>query len=114
MVNMASNDKVPEDVLSILNSRSQDIFRKIVERYLDNRGTPDATDDEVNIAFSKSKTNRKLLRNNEIFSCFFSIGALLEKAFKLKNAVQRHTQQRHPHKMLIPRASEGSDHGVVS
>ena len=35
MVNMASNDKVPEDVLSILNSRSQDIFRKIVERYLD-------------------------------------------------------------------------------
>ena len=37
MVNMASNDKVPEDVLSILNSRSQDIFRKIVERYLDPR-----------------------------------------------------------------------------
>ena len=35
MVNMASNDKVPEDVLSILNGRSQDIFRKIVERYLD-------------------------------------------------------------------------------
>lgn len=35
MVNMASNDKVPEDVLSVLNSRSQDIFRKIVERYLD-------------------------------------------------------------------------------
>ncbi|WP_421761742.1 heat-inducible transcriptional repressor HrcA [Devosia sp.] len=32
---MASNDKVPEDVLSVLNSRSQDIFRKIVERYLD-------------------------------------------------------------------------------
>jgi heat-inducible transcriptional repressor len=35
MVNMASNEKVPEDVLSVLNSRSQDIFRKIVERYLD-------------------------------------------------------------------------------
>ena len=38
MVNMASNEKVPEDVLSVLNSRSQDIFRKIVERYLDTGG----------------------------------------------------------------------------
>ena len=27
--------KVPEDFLSVLNTRSQDIFRKIVERYLD-------------------------------------------------------------------------------
>jgi heat-inducible transcriptional repressor len=35
MVNMANNEKVHEDVLSVLNSRSQDIFRKIVERYLD-------------------------------------------------------------------------------
>src|SRR5690606_23874251 len=29
----------PEDFLSVLNARSQDIFRKIVERYLDT-GTP--------------------------------------------------------------------------
>ena len=27
--------KVPDDFLQVLNSRSQDIFRKIVERYLD-------------------------------------------------------------------------------
>src|SRR5690606_41714565 len=27
--------KLPEDFLSVLNARSQDIFRRIVERYLD-------------------------------------------------------------------------------
>ena len=31
--------KIPDDFLQVLNSRSQDIFRKIVERYLDT-GTP--------------------------------------------------------------------------
>eukprot|EP01036_Dinobryon_divergens_P058298 gene58298-77788_t len=27
--------QIPEDFLTVLNARSQDIFRKIVERYLD-------------------------------------------------------------------------------
>ena len=44
MVNMADRSKAPEDVLAVLNSRSQDIFRKLVERYLDT-GTPVASRD---------------------------------------------------------------------
>jgi heat-inducible transcriptional repressor len=36
---IASMANVPEDFLALLNTRSQDIFRKIVERYLDT-GTP--------------------------------------------------------------------------
>lgn len=35
MVNMAGSGKFSEDVLSVLNARSQDIFRKLVERYLE-------------------------------------------------------------------------------
>jgi heat-inducible transcriptional repressor len=44
MVNMADRSKAPEDVLAVLNARSQDIFRKLVERYLDT-GTPVASRD---------------------------------------------------------------------
>ena len=44
MVNMTDSMKVPEDVLSVLNARSQDIFRKLVERYLDT-GSPVASRD---------------------------------------------------------------------
>lgn len=44
MVNMADRAKAPEDVLAVLNARSQDIFRKLVERYLDT-GTPVASRD---------------------------------------------------------------------
>jgi len=44
MVNMADRTKAPEDVLAVLNARSQDIFRKLVERYLDT-GTPVASRD---------------------------------------------------------------------
>ena len=44
MVNMADRSKAPEDVLAVLNSRSQDIFRKLVERYLDT-GAPVASRD---------------------------------------------------------------------
>jgi len=44
MVNMADRTKMPEDVLSVLNARSQDIFRKLVERYLDT-GAPVASRD---------------------------------------------------------------------
>ncbi|MGV3491546.1 MAG: heat-inducible transcriptional repressor HrcA [Devosia sp.] len=36
---MADRTTAPEDVLAVLNSRSQDIFRKLVERYLDT-GSP--------------------------------------------------------------------------
>ena len=36
--------KPPEDFLAVLNTRSQDIFRKLVERYLDT-GTPVASRD---------------------------------------------------------------------
>ena len=35
MVNMGGTGKLSEDVLSVLSDRSQDIFRKLVERYLD-------------------------------------------------------------------------------
>lgn len=35
MVNMAATTKVTEDVLAVLNARSQDIFRRLVERYLE-------------------------------------------------------------------------------
>ena len=41
MVNMAERGTVSEDVLAVLNARSQDIFRKLVERYLETGG-PDA------------------------------------------------------------------------
>ena len=44
MVNMAERGTVSEDVLAVLNARSQDIFRKLVERYLDT-GTPVASRD---------------------------------------------------------------------
>src|SRR6218665_1593877 len=44
MVNMADRGTVSEDVLAVLNARSQDIFRKLVERYLDT-GTPVASRD---------------------------------------------------------------------
>ena len=44
MVNMTPPSKVHEDVLSVLNARSQDIFRKLVERYLDT-GSPVASRD---------------------------------------------------------------------
>jgi len=44
MVNMPVSSKVPEDVLAVLNARSQDIFRKLVERYLET-GTPVASRD---------------------------------------------------------------------
>ncbi len=44
MVNMTKRGTVSEDVLSVLNARSQDIFRKLVERYLDT-GTPVASRD---------------------------------------------------------------------
>ena len=44
MVNMADRTKAPEDVLAVLSNRSQDIFRKLVERYLDT-GTPVASRD---------------------------------------------------------------------
>jgi heat-inducible transcriptional repressor len=44
MVNMAERGTVSEDVLSVLNARSQDIFRKLVERYLDT-GSPVASRD---------------------------------------------------------------------
>jgi heat-inducible transcriptional repressor len=44
MVNMADRTKAPEDVLAVLNARSQDIFRKLVERYLDT-GAPVASRD---------------------------------------------------------------------
>jgi heat-inducible transcriptional repressor len=39
MVYMADRTQAPQDVLAALNSRSQDIFRKLVERYLDT-GSP--------------------------------------------------------------------------
>ena len=41
MVNsgMMRGSSRPEDVLAVLNARSQDIFRKLVERYLET-GTP--------------------------------------------------------------------------
>jgi heat-inducible transcriptional repressor len=35
MVNMAASPNMPDDVLAVLNARSQDIFRKLVERYLE-------------------------------------------------------------------------------
>ncbi|MDC9822534.1 heat-inducible transcriptional repressor HrcA [Devosia sp. ZB163] len=41
---MAERSKPSEDVLAVLNARSQDIFRKLVERYLDT-GTPVASRD---------------------------------------------------------------------
>ena len=44
MVNMADRGRAPEDVLAVLNSRSQDIFRKLVERYLET-GSPVASRD---------------------------------------------------------------------
>src|SRR5690349_15709415 len=44
MVNMADRGKVSEDVLAVLNARSQDIFRKLVERYIET-GTPVASRD---------------------------------------------------------------------
>ena len=44
MVNMADRTKSPQDVLAVLNARSQDIFRKLVERYLDT-GSPVASRD---------------------------------------------------------------------
>ena len=44
MVNMADRGIAPEDVLAVLNARSQDIFRKLVERYLDT-GAPVASRD---------------------------------------------------------------------
>ncbi len=44
MVNMVDRSKAPEDVLAVLNARSQDIFRKLVERYLET-GAPVASRD---------------------------------------------------------------------
>mgnify|MGYP000865016584 CR=1 FL=1 len=44
MVNMTERVRAPEDVLAVLNARSQDIFRKLVERYLDT-GSPVASRD---------------------------------------------------------------------
>jgi heat-inducible transcriptional repressor len=44
MVNMVDRTQVPQDVLAVLNARSQDIFRKLVERYLDT-GAPVASRD---------------------------------------------------------------------
>src|SRR5690349_3289326 len=44
MVNMADRGKVSEDVLAVLNARSQDIFRKLGERYIET-GTPVASRD---------------------------------------------------------------------
>ncbi len=44
MVNMADRTQVPQDMLAVLNARSQDIFRKLVERYLDT-GSPVASRD---------------------------------------------------------------------
>jgi heat-inducible transcriptional repressor len=44
MVNMADRGRAPEDVLAVLNARSQDIFRKLVERYLET-GSPVASRD---------------------------------------------------------------------
>jgi heat-inducible transcriptional repressor len=44
MVNMVERPKIPEDMLSQLNSRSRDIFRKLVERYLET-GAPVASRD---------------------------------------------------------------------
>jgi heat-inducible transcriptional repressor len=44
MVNMADRTTAPEDVLAVLSNRSQDIFRKLVERYLDT-GAPVASRD---------------------------------------------------------------------
>ncbi|MDP3315863.1 MAG: heat-inducible transcriptional repressor HrcA [Devosia sp.] len=41
---MADRGRAPEDVLAVLNSRSQDIFRKLVERYLET-GSPVASRD---------------------------------------------------------------------
>ena len=44
MVNMAERGRASEDVLAVLNARSQDIFRKLVERYLET-GSPVASRD---------------------------------------------------------------------
>ena len=44
----------PEDFLSVLNARSQEIFRKIVERYLDT-GAPVGSRDLSRMLQSSSK-----------------------------------------------------------
>ena len=72
--------KAPEDVLAVLNARSQDIFRKLVERYLDT-GTPVASRDLARMlsALGREEDIPKLLMMRRLIELDRSQGRSIER-----------------------------------